>query len=589
MIFRTGDLSPASFSFGDEQNKMNFINNQKPKVMRHYSSILKKQWVLPLILIVAVPAFSFSQGFSSQTTARLQYVIDSFQTNPANPYVGGMSAAIKVDGLAFWQGATGHAARNVDGNNNLLPGGISFETSTLSRMYSVTKTFTAALVLELAKEGVFSLEDPVSKFIPFLNAVNPELNSAVTIHQLLVHESGYSSYSDEQQLQIAVAFQPTHQWTVFEMLSFVHQADAPGTVRKYSNTNYPVLGIIVEIATGLPLEQHFRQRFFTPLQLNSIYFDAREPQWPNTVLASPHDNISPFNPIFFFTGQPTFPDAFTNISAFPFTAISTLEYASGGLISNIADMAEWGNSLFGGRATSESTLDEMINSISATPDDDGDFLGYGVFRTTRISATDVFIGHDGNAPGYRSVMFYQPDRKMTIAILTNYRGARLYDVAKALYEALPPFICGNENKKEGKIVLCLTRNNLCVDRNAAAGFIEKGAYLGGCTEESLTKNTTNILTAEKNQMLSDQASINIYPNPSSIHASIFFKTSQTGQANLRLYDMQGKLIKNIYEGILEKGLVQKIDLETGKFPPGIYITRLQTSAGISEKKIVIKR
>jgi len=557
--------------------------------MKSYFYAFKKQLILQLILIACFSFFSQSQGFSPQTISRLQHVIDSFQSNPANPCVGGMSAAIKVDGLAFWQGATGHAARNVDGNNNLLPGGTSFETSTLSRMYSVTKTFTAALVLELVKEGVFSLQDPVSKFIPFLNAVNPELNSAVTIHQLLAHESGYSNYSDEQQLQIAVAFQPTHQWTVFEMLTFVHQTDAPGTVRKYSNTNYPVLGIIVEIATGLPLEQHFRQRFFSPLQLNSIYFDAREPQWPGTVLASPHDNISPFNPIFSFTGQPTFPNTITNISAFPFTAISTLEFASGGLISNVADMAEWGNSLFGGRATSQSTLDEMTNSISPTPDQDGDFLGYGVFRTTRISATEVFIGHDGNAPGYRSVMFYQPDRKMTIAILTNYRGAKLYDVAKALYVALPPFICGNKNKKEDKIMICFNGNELCIDRTAAVGFIEKGAYLGGCGAEALTKTVTNILPGEKNQLLPNNAIINVYPNPSSTHATIFFKTLNAGKVNLQLYDIQGKLLKIIYEGILEKGIVQKAEMETEKLPAGIYVTRLQTQNGVSEKKIVIKR
>jgi len=557
--------------------------------MRHYFSILKRQWYLQLILIVAMPALSLSQGFSPQTTNRLQHVIDSFQNNPANPYVGGMSAAIKVDGLAFWQGATGHAARNVDADNNLLPGGTSFETTTLSRMYSVTKTFTAALVLELVKEGVFSLEDPVSKFIPFLNAVNPELNSGVTIHQLLAHESGYSSYSDEQQLQIAVAFQPTHQWTVFEMLTFVHQADAPGTVRKYSNTNYPVLGIIVEIATGLPLEQHFRQRFFTPLQLNSIYFDAREPQWPGTILASPHDNISPFNPIFSFTGQPTFPNAVTNISAFPFTAISTLEYASGGLISNIADMAEWGNSLFGGRATSQSTLHEMINSISSTPDQDGDFLGYGVFRTTRISATEVFIGHDGNAPGYRSVMFYQPDRKMTITILTNYRGARLYDVAKALFEALPGFICGNQNKKEDKIIVCFNGNNLCVDRNAAAGFIERGGYLGDCAEATLAKSAMSTSKVEEKSTTPKQELISVFPNPSSTHASIVFKSSQTGKVNLRLYDMKGNLVKSFYDGILEKGMIQKIQIETGNLPAGHYLIRLQTATSINEKQIVIIR
>jgi len=556
--------------------------------MRRYYFILKKQWYLTLVLIIALPAMSFSQGFSSETTDRLQHVIDSFQNNPANPYVGGMSAAIKVDGLAFWRGATGYAARNVDGNNNLLPGGTSFETSTLSRMYSVTKTFTAALVLELAKEGVFSLQDPVSKFIPFLNAVNPELNSAVTIHQLLVHESGYSSYSDEQQLQIAVAFQPTHQWTVFEMLTFVHQTDASGTARKYSNTNYPVLGIIVEIATGLPLEQHFRQRFFTPLQLNSIYFDAREPQWPGTVLASPHDNISPFNPIFLFTGQPTFPNAVTNISAFPFTAISTLEYASGGLISNIADMAEWGNSLFGGRATSQSTLDEMINSISSTPDQDGDFLGYGVFRTTRISATDVFIGHDGNAPGYRSVMFYQPDRKMTITILTNYRGARLYDVAKVLFEALPPFICGNKNKKEDKIIVCYNGNNLCVDRKAAESFIEKGAYLGSCGSESLTKTGSTELSEENTKLVPGNNLITVYPNPASGNVSISFATAVTSKTKLELYDMNGKLVKNLYEGVLGENARKKIDLHTKGLPSGIYIVSLQTGNKIvSQNKLVV--
>ena len=547
----------------------------------------KKQFQLQLLFVIGIPVLSFSQGFSPQTVARLQHVIDSFQSNPVNPYVGGMSAAIKVDGLTFWQGVTGYAARNVDSDNILLPGGTSFETSTLSRMYSVTKTFTAALVLELVKEGAFSLQDPVSKFIPFLNAVNPELNSAVTIHQLLVHESGYSSYSDEQQLQIAVAFQPTHQWTVFEMLTFVHQTDAPGTVRKYSNTNYPVLGIIVEIATGLPLEQHFRQRFFTPLQLNSIYFDAREPQWPGTVLASPHDNISPFNPIFSFTGQPTFPNAVTNISAFPFTAISTLEYASGGLISNIADMAEWGNSLFGGRATSQSTLDEMINSISATPDQDGDFLGYGVFRTTRISTTDTFIGHDGNAPGYRSVMFYQPDRKMTITILTNYRGARLYDVAKALYEALPQFICGNTNKKEDKIIVCYNGNNLCVDRKAAEGFIEKGAYLGSCESESFTKTARAESSGDNTKLVSGKNLISVYPNPASGIVSISFTTTVTSKTKLELYDMSGKVVKNLYEGVLDKNGRQKIELQTNSLPSGIYIVSLQTGNNISQIKLVV--
>src|SRR5436189_1930236 len=150
----------------------------------------KTSRILTLLLTIVMGS-SFillnAQGFSPQTQNQLQHVLDSFQNNPANPYIGGMSAAVKVDGLASWQGATGYAARNVDGNNNLLPGGTAFTTSTLSRMYSVTKSFTAPLVLELVKEAVFSLDDPITKFIP-LSLINSGLNGNVTIRQLIAHE-----------------------------------------------------------------------------------------------------------------------------------------------------------------------------------------------------------------------------------------------------------------------------------------------------------------------------------------------------------------------------------------------------------------
>ena len=530
---------------------------------------------------------SNAQGFSSQTLARLQHVIDSFQNNPANPYVGGMSAAIKVDGLAFWQGATGYAARNIDGNNNLLPGGTSFSTATLSRMYSVTKTFTAPLVLELAKGGAFSLENPVSMYLP-LNLINPDLNGAVTIRQLLAHESGYSNYTDEMMLQIAVAFQPTHVWTVFEMLTFVHQIHTPGSVRLYSSTNYLVLGAIIEIATGKTVEQHYRERFLTPLNLNSIYLGQRESQPVGTVLASPHDNLSPFNPIFQLTGQPTFPDAYTNISAFPFTGIVSLAFTGGGLVSNVADMAEWSNSLFGGRATSKSTLDKMLNSISPAPDPDGDFLGYGIFRTTRISTTNVFIGHDGNAPGYRSVMFYQPDRKMTIAILTNYGGAKLYAVAKALFEALPEFTCGNNDKKEDKIIVCFNGNNLCIARSAAPGFIARGAYLGNCqSTPAATLSVKEIVPVEISD--NQQAQLLAYPNPFAGNINLSFVPKETGKYSLSIYDINGQLITTLYNKVAEKGISQKVEWESRGFVQGTYIASLQTPVGVQRQKIVLAR
>src|SRR6185503_20861333 len=100
---------------------------------------MKSITTLLVLMILLTTVFTQGQGFSPQTENRLQKVIDSFQNNPANPFIGGISAAIKVDGLALWQGVTGYAARNIDPQNNLLPGGTSFTTSTLSRIYSATK------------------------------------------------------------------------------------------------------------------------------------------------------------------------------------------------------------------------------------------------------------------------------------------------------------------------------------------------------------------------------------------------------------------------------------------------------------------
>jgi D-alanyl-D-alanine carboxypeptidase len=538
-----------------------------------------------LLAFVFASVYSFAQGFSSETQTRLQKVIDSFQNDPQTPFVGGIVAAIKVDGLAFWQGATGYAARNIDDQNNLLPGGTPFTTDTLSRIYSITKTFTAPLVLELANEGAFKLNDPIIKYLPLLNAYNPNINSSVTIHQLLAHESGYSDYTGEAALQIAVAFNPMHIWTPYEMASFIHQIAQPGAERKYSSTNHVLLGAIIEAATGNPVEKYFRERFFDKLNLHSMYLGGRESIDDRGYLASPHENISIFNPIFQLTGQPTFPDAYTNISRFPLDGIVSLAFTGGGIVSNVADVAEWGNALFGGRATSKTVLDTILNSVSPSPDQDGDYLGYGVIGSTKLSPTDKFIGHDGNAPGYRSIMFYQPERKMTLVVLTNFHGADIYAIGRALYAALPNFICGNANKKEAKIQVCFNGQNICVDRSGAAALVRKGAVLGACTQQ-VQKSITN---SSDIKSIQQAAFISAYPNPFTSHVTLSFKVPDAGPVNLSLYDMNGRLISTLYSKDAQKNVVHTVSFESKGLAAGVYIARLQTKESVMQQKIILKR
>jgi hypothetical protein len=314
-----------------------------------------------------------------------------------------------------------------------------------------------------------------------------------------------------------------------------------------------------------------------------MYLSIRESQPPATTLASPHENIFAFNPIFQLTGQPTFPNAYTNIYRFPYDGIASAAFTTGGIISNVKDVAEWGNALFNGRATSKATLDSMLNSISSSPDAQGDYLGYGIWKSSKMSTTETFIGHDGNAPGYRSVMFYQPEKKITIAVLTNFNGADIYAIAKALYAALPNFTAGNENRKEPKIILCYNGHQQIVDRNGAGALVKKGAYLGDCETAGLNKadHVTNVAPINN--------SFSVFPNPSSGQVQFSFVADMSGPISLDLYDASGKFVTTVFKGNLQKGAIQQVSFQKGKLEAGIYVGNLKTMSGVKQQKIVFIR
>lgn len=538
------------------------------------------------VWLLLISGSLLGQGFTPGVTTRFQYVLDSFVNASAVPYVGGVAVAIDVDGLSYWEGASGYASRSIDNENNLLPGGIPFTTANSSRIYSVTKMVTAPLVLELAREHFFSLDDAVSRYFPIV-LVNPALDPAVTIRQLLAHESGYSDYTTEYMLQVSVAFLPSKVWTPAEAVSFVHQVAPKGTLRRYSSTNYILLGAIIENATGKPVEQLYRERFFNKLGLHSMYLGVREAPVAADKLADPHDNLSQFNPVFQQTGLPLFPDAYTNIRRFPMTAIVSLAFTGGGLVSNVRDLAKWGNSLFGYRATSRATVDSMIRSIFNQPDPDGDYLGYGLWTNSRISSTDLFYIHNGNSIGYRALLIYQPDRKMSIAVICNFKGTDPYTIARVLYASLPQFLCGNNQRKDPKIQLCYKGQTLCVDRHAADQLIRNGAKLGACV---LHYPCSDGEQEHKDwSHFRNDLQFTAYPNPFAERTTLSFKAPENGTFELRIFTMQGKLIATLYSGVLQKGSYRQVEFYASQLPNGVYLGQLKTGKGIAEIKLIVHK
>ena len=140
------------------------------------------------------------------------------------------------------------------------------------RIASITKTMTSAATLLLAQEGKLSLDDPVTKYVPDVpNGDN------ISIAQLLEMRSGLYSFTDSPAITTSLDNDPTRVWKPQQLLDIAFAQPpnfAPGADYEYSNTNYVLLGLIVEKLDGKPIATVFEERFFKPLGMKDTMFPA---------------------------------------------------------------------------------------------------------------------------------------------------------------------------------------------------------------------------------------------------------------------------------------------------------------------------
>ena len=143
---------------------------------------------------------------------------------------------------------------------------------------------------------------------------------------------------------------------------------------------------------------------------------------------------------------------------------------------------------------------------------------------------------------------------MTIAFLSNFAGIDPYAVAKALFEALPEFTCGNQHRKDDKVQLCWYGHSFCIPRQAACFFMNWGAYLGNCDASKIDYNQTNTVMTQKNtlEQAEKAGQLIAYPNPFRNAVDLSFRAAQSGRATLRVYDGTGKLVATLFDGTVQK-------------------------------------
>ena len=272
------------------------------------------------------------------------------------------------------------------------------------RIASVTKAFTAAVVMELVEEGVLSLDDSVEHWAPGLLAEG----DSITVRYLLAHTSGLPDYTkDEEFFEAFVAGEDLPPQRIVSFVSSESLAFEPGTKYEYSDTDNIVLGIIVE-AAGRSYEQELQSRVLEPLELRATVLPD-DPAMPD-----PHAEGYQYPPE--SEGAGDLDDVTTALDP-------SAAWASGALVSTPSELSRFFGGLLGGELVGEDTLEQMKETLAGEGDPSGPGTkraGLGIF-SYELPCGEVW-GHTGQFPGYQAFGAATPDGRGGLAMMANATG-----------------------------------------------------------------------------------------------------------------------------------------------------------------------
>jgi D-alanyl-D-alanine carboxypeptidase len=286
------------------------------------------------------------------------------------------------------------------------------------RIGSNTKTLTGTVVLQLFDEGKLGLDDPVSQYQPEVpNGEN------ITIRQLLNMSSGLFSYTEDEDFNQTLDTEPQRVWEPRELvdIGFSHQPYfSPGDGFHYSNTNFVLLGMIIEQLTGQPLEQEFQDRIFVPLGMS----DSLLPERNSAAIPDPHPrgymyqtNVESLNTSELQGEKAEQADEAAGEPNDVTDDNPSWAWAAGGAISTLNDLIIWAKADATGALLSPDAQKERLTWVTPPPSPGAQYgLAIAEFPGS-------FIGHDGQLPGFNNFAGYQSQNDATIVVVTNVYSA----------------------------------------------------------------------------------------------------------------------------------------------------------------------
>ena len=350
------------------------------------------------VVCLLLSAIAFGQTSTLNTTelkAALQLKLDEW--HKAGSFPGATFGVVLANGESFGLavGFSDRQTKTAMRANDRMPAG------------SVGKTFAAATALQLIKEGKIKLDDKIEKYLGqeqwFARLPNAK---EITVRQLMNHTSGLVRYEFKEQFTKDLTANPEKFWKPAELVAYLLDEKAPFEAGKgwdYSDTNYIVLGMIIEKVTGRKFYDEASRRLLKPLKLTDT-----APQDGPRLKGVVQGYAGPNNP---FGGTDEM------IVNGKFSVNPQFEWTGGGYVSTAHDLARWAKMIYEGKAFSPDLLPQVEEGVAAP------MLGretkYGLGVIIRKTALGTSYGHSGFFPGYMTDMMYFPDDKVAVAVQVN--------------------------------------------------------------------------------------------------------------------------------------------------------------------------
>ncbi len=360
--------------------------------MKSNKNSLSRTAFVAVIAFVATFTVSFAQTKTTQLDDLLNKYTEYGQFNG--------SVLVADHGKVIYKKGFGLANREWD---------IPNAPDTKHRLGSITKQFTAMLIMQLVAEGKLDLQATISKYLPDYSKVNGE---KITIHQLLNHTSGtpnYTSFPNFFKELSRNLYTPTEMVRMYadSILDFT-----PGERFSYSNSGYITLGAIIEKVTGKSYEEVLQEKIFTPLKMNNSGYDHHNTILKKRAAGYEMKGSKPENA--------------------PYIDMST-PYAAGSMYSTVEDLFIWDQALYTEKLLPKKYRDMMYEKYVPAF---GQYYGYGwsvgYFPVGNTKDSTEIIGHGGGINGFNTLITRMPKEKSTIILLNNTGRAPLEDITIAI-------------------------------------------------------------------------------------------------------------------------------------------------------------